>query len=271
MNRVRVLTILGSAALGTVSIKRRGIMARRLLIVLGIAVFGSGFALVTGTTTALAHSYDFTSCAQVITSPLCLVNTQLPGVVSLPFTTEGDTVTADGFSKLGTPLGGGLFIKNEGPGTSQNGLGIGSQINHEIDDTEFVSLDLSALAAKGITSGTLSIESISTAANEPPGELVQVCNSGLNAAFCTASTFNHTFGANGGQGDPDTWAGTVDWTAGAPFLQISGVINGAADSDVLVDSLVAGGENVSVPEPGSMALIAMGLVGLVFARYRKVF
>jgi hypothetical protein len=186
----------------------------------------------------------------------------------LPFTSNGVTITADGFSKLGTPVGGGLFIKNEGPLSSQNGLGIGSQIAHEIDSTEFVSLDLSTLAAEGITSGTLSIESISTAATEPPGEMVQICNSGLNAAFCAASTFNHTFGANGGQGTPDTWAGTVDWTAGAPFLQISGFINGAANSDVLVDSLTA--EKVSVPEPGSMALIAAGLVGLVFERYRKV-
>ena len=250
-------------------------VVQRLLILLGVVVFGGALALTVGTTTASAHSYDFSSCAQVITPSICTVNVQLPGIVSLPFTSDGDTVTADGFTKPNTPAG--LFIKNEGPGTSQSGLGIGNQANHEINATEYVSLDLSKLAAEGITSGTLSIESVQTASAPPPlgtpEELFQVCNSRADNAFCSISTFNQTFGPNGGQGTPDTWAGTVDWTAAAPFLQISGVNNISSPpaivlSDVLVDSLVTAEK---VPEPGSMALVATGLVGLVFARYRKVF
>ena len=106
-----------------------------------------------------------------------------------------------------------------------------------------------------------------------PEELFQVCNSRADNAFCSIPTFNQIFGPNGGQGTPDTWAGTVDWTAAAPFLQISGVNNTSTPpaivlGDVRVDSLVTAEK---VPEPGSMALIATGLVGLVFARYRKVF
>jgi hypothetical protein len=193
----------------------------------------------------------------------------------LPFIDQGDTVIADGFTKPSTPAG--LFIKNEGPGTGQNGLGLGGQVDFEIDATQFVSLDLSQLAAKGITSGTLSIESVQVATGPPPlgtpEELFQVCNSTADNAFCSGSTFNQTFGPNRAVDNPDTWKGTVDWTAGAPFLEVSGVNNLSTPpaivlSDVLIDRL----ETVeNVPEPGSMALIATGLVGLVFARYRKVF
>jgi hypothetical protein len=241
----------------------------------GIVVLGAALAVAVGTTTASAHSYDFSSCAQVTMPSICIPNVQLPGIVSLPFTSDGDTVTADGFTKPDTPAG--LFIKNEGPLSGQNGLGIGNQANQEIDALEYVSLDLSKLAAEGITSGTLSIESVQAASTPPPlgtpTELFSVCNSTADNAFCSGSTFNQTFGENGLAG-PDSWAGTVDWTAGAPFLEISGVNNTSSPpaivlSDVLVSTLVTA--EVKVPEPGSMALIATGLDGLVFARYRKVF
>ena len=82
---------------------------------------------------------------------------------SQPYTVNGVTITAYGFNNgnPGTPTA--LYGKNNGG--NENGLGINSNVNHEIDINHFVQLDLNQVIAAGVTSGTMSIGSMQ--AGEP--------------------------------------------------------------------------------------------------------
>jgi hypothetical protein len=184
----------------------------------------------------------------------CALDTALRS--TLTFTSNGLSVTADGFSVPSTPAA--LFIRSKVP----TALGIASEANHEIDPTEFVSLDLSGLAAQGITSALLAIDGVAPGPTPAP-EQFRVCNSTADNVLCSASTFDHVFGANGGNGLPNTWAGTVAWSVADPFIDVTGVVTPAVSSDVLIDSLAA------VPESSTWAMLLIGFAGLGLAGYRR--
>jgi hypothetical protein len=82
---------------------------------------------------------------------------------SQTYTVNGVTITAYGFNNgnPGTPTA--LYGKNDGG--DETGLGINSNVNHEIDINHFVQLDLNQVIAAGATSGTMSIGSMQ--AGEP--------------------------------------------------------------------------------------------------------
>lgn len=228
-------------------------MTRRLLTLTTAVAFGGALVSALASEASASFDYHFGSCAQV--TGTCALDTALGS--TLTFTSNGVPVTADGFSLPSTPAA--LFIRSTVP----TALGIASEASHEIDPTEFVSLDLSGLAAQGITGALLAIDGVAPGPTPAP-EQFRVCNSTADDVLCSASTFNNVFGANGGNGLPNTWAGTVDWSVAAPFIDVTGVVTPAVNSDVLIDSLV-------VPEPTSLMLIVTALAGMVLARYRKVF
>jgi len=229
-------------------------MTRRLLTLTTAVAFGGALVLALARTAEASASfdYDFGSCAQV--TGTCALDTALGS--TLTFTSNGVPVTADGFSLPSTPAA--LFIRSTVP----TALGIASEANHEIDPTEFVSLDLSGLAAQGITSALLAIDGVAPGPTPAP-EQFRVCNSTADNVLCSASTFDHVFGANGGNGLPNTWAGTVAWSVADPFIDVTGVVTSAVSSDVLIDSLAA------VPESSTWAMLLIGFAGLGLAGYRR--
>ncbi|MGB4937653.1 MAG: SdrD B-like domain-containing protein, partial [Ferruginibacter sp.] len=82
---------------------------------------------------------------------------------SQAYTVNGVTITAYGFNNgnPGTPTT--LFGKNDGG--NENGVGINSNVNHEIDINHFVQLDLNQVIATNATVATMSIGSMQ--AGEP--------------------------------------------------------------------------------------------------------
>ena len=82
---------------------------------------------------------------------------------SQAYTVNGVTITAYGFNNgnPGTPTA--LYGKNDGG--NENGVGINSNINHEIDINHFVQLDLNQVIAANATAATMMIGSMQ--AGEP--------------------------------------------------------------------------------------------------------
>ena len=82
---------------------------------------------------------------------------------SQAYTVNGVTITAYGFNNgnPGTPTA--LYGKNDGG--DENGVGINSNVNHEIDINHFVQLDLNQLIAANATAATMTIGSMQ--AGEP--------------------------------------------------------------------------------------------------------
>jgi hypothetical protein len=180
----------------------------------------------------------------------------------------GVTVTSESFPKNPTVTTAvNQFLEPRPFGTStEAGIGI-SPPNGEADNEINNVLPPSALPPFGnyvtllVThpdnafTGTISIDSLQA------GELAEVC------AEPNASTFG---GANCVQ---TMLNGTVNqvfglpaaYSAADPWLAIDAVSNLPAISDVKIDDL-----DVSVPEPGTVALLLTGIAGLVLARRRSI-
>ncbi len=160
---------------------------------------------------------------------------------SQTYTSGGITITASGWAGTNTPTN--LYGKLAGG--NENGLGLASYPNFEINTQSFINLDLTNLANQGIFTGQLVIGSVQA------GEGYKIC---FGSAPGNLGTVSSCF-----TGSLDNTPFTIDWSQG-PFVGIT-----ATSGNVLVGSLAA---NSVVPEPATLTLLAPGALLLGLLRRR---
>jgi hypothetical protein len=173
-------------------------------------------------------NFNFAACPSGFTCPGAIGASQT-------YTSDGLSDTVTGYLGPGTQDK--LFV--EQLGGDENGVGLNGQSHDEIQPGEFIQLNLSQFASKGITSGLLSIDSVQ------PGEGYSVCDSGTSGSMAGATCFS---GHLDGQFFP------ITWSSSHPFIDVT-----ATSGDVLVDDL-----EVSTPEPGTATLTLVGGVFTLF-------
>jgi hypothetical protein len=148
-----------------------------------------------------------------------------------------DTLGASGNDTLDLKLTPGV------PG--ETGLGIFREADHEVDSSGLITLDFSDLAAKGATSGTLTVSSLQA------GEVGIVSDvNGIHTITEVGSTLLADV--------------PIAFTDAHPTVRLT-----ATPGDVLAANAVAV-VPVTVPEPNAMALFLSGLLGLTAWKLRKL-
>lgn len=157
----------------------------------------------------------------------------------LTYTSGGQTLEATG--------SGNLYLKRST--LDETGLGITSDINHEINSTGLVTLDLSSLYNAGYTNATVTLTSIQA------GEGGDVCQgaSETSMGLLNCQELNNPPG-------PAIQTATFSLTSTTDVLSIT-----ADTGNVLIASEVS----VNTPEPGSLALLGSGLLVLCAMMSRR--
>ncbi len=198
---------------------------------------------------ALATTIDFDGgiCSELTT--VIPAGGSCPGATtlsSLTYSNGGLTVVATGWSATNTSTP--LFVKNAGAG--EHGLGIASETSHEITSPHFVNLNVSNLFTNGFTRGTLTLQLESV-----EGDTYKVCVGNAPGTF--GSSFCQSAGPGGSSSIALVYLSMSDmFNNSFPDIGITGTTG-----DVLVDS-------VTVPEPSSIGLVGIGLVGVLLLRRR---
>jgi hypothetical protein len=195
-----------------------------------------------------ASTFDLSICSNITTAGKVCPNADSTKT-QLTYT---DGIIAYGYI-IGTPgTLTDLYVKQGG--TDENGLGINSEVDHEINTNELIDLDLSALFSSGIHNVTLNLQSLQT------GEGYKICQSNvlgsLSGTCFTGSSVSATANVN------------VSLTSTTDILSITAFNADGLhpDADILVDS-------VTTPEPEVLTLFGSGLLwlgGLVFGRRKNL-
>jgi hypothetical protein len=160
---------------------------------------------------------------------------------------SGPTITASGFANGTPPAARNLYEKfTTSPTNDESGLGFKNEIDHEIDTSGFVILDLSNSFFAG---QTLSLYITSIQSSEA---YAWYHGSSLNSAL---NFDGLTQGGTGLSGSPLVVAGGGT----DKFIAIE-----ASNKNVLINSLVTS----AVPEPSSYGLLLAGMLGVMIVRRR---
>jgi len=155
------------------------------------------------------------------------------------FTSGSLSLVATGYSAQGATAD--MWAKSNGP--TETGIGLASEIDHEISGTKFIQLNLTQILAANPTSIMLTIESIEE------GEAYNVWGSntaGTRGTLLASNQTSNKFTL------PDL--GTFN------YISISAALDTSVFSNVLIDDL-----DVTTPEPSSASLLLLGLVTLLGA------
>lgn len=214
--------------------------------------------LAVGPVWAGAINFNFSDCSSISSpSPLpsggaCKGNLKTESATFNDSTNTYRVTAYGGEISRGNLVGLNLYVKQGG--TTETGLGLAGTDDNEINAYQAIGLDMSDLLAKGIDSGTVWLGSLQS------GESAGVCD--LSTTLGLTNCDYHVKET----GSSQIGSLNVTWGASDPFLVFFGPGSSSwcdNSGNFLLDSLTA---NVnSVPEPGSLALFALGLAGLAWA------
>jgi hypothetical protein len=197
-----------------------------------------------------ADTLNLGNCGNITTSGAACPNVD-SGKTQLAYSDGVISLTASAFLKGSTNTPTNLYVKQGG--TNETGLGTTVDVDHEINPGDFIDLNLSSLFAKGVTSGTLTLESLQT------GEGFKVCQGsvvgslGSNCVTGGAGTGTTTLHL--------TWTNTTD-IIGVTAFNADGL---HPQANVLIDGITA---TVPTPEPATITLLVFGIAGLACRRRR---
>ncbi|HEX5481969.1 MAG TPA: PEP-CTERM sorting domain-containing protein [Terriglobia bacterium] len=201
-------------------------------------------------------TFDFTNCSQ-ITSPTGFGGTACHnadlGQNTATYTSGGLTLTATGMGSTGPAD---IYVKFFSA-TDERGLGlVTGASDHEIHPGDSLYLDLSDLASKGITSGTLWLGSLSTESGAT--EVGNVCATDAVGTPGTSMCVAYSGVSSG------SLSNTVSWSSSDPILSIQSTSGGFLVGETLSVT------QSTVPEPSTLVLFGTALLAGAFLFRRRL-
>jgi hypothetical protein len=196
------------------------------------------------------------------------------------FTAATTSLTVEGFANITTPTSNGIGSVGFGSTFSRNGLtitdgGIANSVLTALDNT-YLNGGNQIRNRFGVAAGTVldaSFGDITLTFGGPVNafgiDLATIArgfvgNSSTTFSFLIDGVSAGTFAYSGSSG-----FGFLGFTSTTSFSSVT-IVNGSHASDDLFDNVsFQAAPRVAVPEPETLALLGLGLVGIAFARRRK--
>jgi hypothetical protein len=254
-------------------------MSTRLAVLLGIVAIGAALGIV-GIVQPASADLTFgegPNCHIITPGVVCDPNNNanVLGVNNAQWNKPGSVtglVNASGFLSNGTLTPQGLLVDGSGisSASAQDGIGISDLsggLQHEINSTNMVDLSTPASLAGQTVHAILSVDSLQHLPGFTAESFIWCAEptAGIVGTPGSARCSSPIFGSSGFQNELADVA--VTFGGATPFLAVTGVTAGGVIGDVKIEDLDI--VPVSVPEPGTLALLLTGVAGLALARKRR--